>query len=92
MVSYSCTTRRGKGTPAVSQLSGEQARLAYAYSAFGGGFVELATFNAEVTKGEESGTVVGTPGARIRFDESEARRAIQILGSFFPAARSGDSA
>ena len=69
-------------------LSGEQVRLAYAYSAFGDGFVELATFNAELTEGGESGTVVGTPGVRIRFDESEARRAIQILGALFPAARS----
>ena len=73
-------------------LSGEQVRLAYAYSAFGDGFVELATFNAEAAEGGESGTVVGTPGVRIRFDESEARRAIQILGTFFPARRSGDSA
>ena len=37
-------------------------------------FVELATFNTEVTKGEESGTVVGTPGARIRFSISRQHR------------------
>ena len=73
-------------------LSGEEVRLAYAYSALGDGFVELATFNAEATEGGESGTVVGTPGVRIRFDESEARRAIRILGTFFPARPPGGSA
>ncbi len=65
-------------------LSGEGVRLAYAYSTTGDGQVLLETFNAEATAGGESGTVVGTPGVRLRFDAAEARRAIQILGALFP--------
>jgi hypothetical protein len=68
-------------------LGGESVPLAYSYSSQGNGLVELATFNAEQTKGGESGTVVGKPGAKIRFDEAEARRAVEILGSMFPGAK-----
>jgi hypothetical protein len=68
-------------------LGGEAVRLAYSYSAEGDGIVELATFNAEQTEEGESGTVVGKPGAKIRFDEAEARRAIKILGTMFPGVK-----
>ncbi|MGQ0633941.1 MAG: hypothetical protein ACT4QC_04985 [Planctomycetaceae bacterium] len=72
-------------------LSGNQVRLAYSYSTLGNGFVELSTFNAELTEVQESGTVVGKPGARIVFDEHEARRAIHILATLFPEACAGKS-
>ena len=85
-------------------VSGEQVLLGYSYSTLDDGIVELETYNAEVTVwGEEennaengwedveTGTVFGKPGARIQFNEAEARRAIQILSMLFPTANSGDT-
>lgn len=63
--------------------SGSNVSLGYVYSAYGDGFVELTIVNAEGTELDETGTVIGTPGARVLFDKAEARRAIEILGTIF---------
>lgn len=68
-------------------MGDEDVRLGYSYSTRSDGLVELATFNAEQANAGESGTVVGKPGAKIRFDEAEARRAVEILGKMFPGVK-----
>ena len=64
--------------------AGENVPLAYAWSTTADGCLELTTHNAEAASPGESGTVVGTPGGRVRFDAVEALRAITILETRFP--------
>ncbi len=85
-------SREGAANAARS-ASNTPVRLNYVYSALGDGIVELTTHNAESLdqppdEPRESGTVVGLPGACIRFDDAEARRAIAILSGIFPNANS----